>query len=74
MFGGLHQALAVSGTPFLSTNAHAFVALTVASIASPWAVLYWFRDRLDEDATWVHCPAAAREFDESVRSGEQGRG
>lgn len=69
VFGGLHQALAESGNTLLSTNSHAVVLLAVASIASPWAVFYWFRDRLDEDAKWVHCPAAAREFDESGRNG-----
>lgn len=69
VFGGLHQALADSGSPLLSTHSHAVVALAVVSIASPWAALYWFRDRLDDDAKWVHCPAAAREFDESGRNG-----
>lgn len=69
VFGGLHQALADSGNHFVSANSHAVVVLAVASIASPWAALYWFRDRLDDDAKWVHCPAAAREFDESGRNG-----
>lgn len=69
VFGGLHQALANSGSSLLAPHSHALVALAVASIASPWAALYWFRDRLDEDAKWVHCPAAAREFDDSTRNG-----
>lgn len=69
VLGGLHQTLAESGNHFVSANSYTVVALAVASIASPWAVLYWFRDRLDENANWVHCPAAAREFDESGRNG-----
>lgn len=65
-FGELHDRLAASGTHLVSINAGAATGAVVVAMAAPWALLYWFRERLEDNVEWVHCPAAACEYAEDL--------